>query len=95
LSDYKAKLILFPKKYGEYKKGEINDSTADKLKGVEQNQVPTFFGLPTVNKTSPPEPITKEMLAQKVYLKLRTERINKFYNGKRKAAAKKAEEAKK
>ena len=35
------------------------------------------------------------MLAAKVYQKLRQERINKYYNGKRLAAAKKAEEAKK
>jgi large subunit ribosomal protein L13e len=95
LSDYKSKIILFPRRDGQFKKGEINDSTADKLKGVEQNKTPSLFGLPPVDKTSAPEPITKEMLAAKVYYKLRTERINKRYNGKRLAAAKKAEEAKK
>lgn len=95
LSDYKAKLILFPKRDGKFKKGMIADSTADKLKGVEQNKTPSIFGLPAVDKTSAPEPITKEMLAVKVYQKLRAERINKRYNGKRIAAAKKAEEAKK
>ena len=95
LNDYKSKLILFPRRDGQFKKGEINDSTADKLKGVEQNKTPSVFGLPAVDKTSAPEPITKEMLAAKVYQKLRTERVNKRYNGKRIAAAKKAEEAKK
>lgn len=95
MSDYKSKLILFPRRDGKFKKGEINDSTADKLKGVEQNKAPSVFGLPAVDKFSPPEPITKEMLSVKVYQKLRTERINKYYNGKRVLAAKKAEEAKK
>ena len=95
LNDYKAKLILFPAKDGKFKKGEIPDSTADKLKGVEQNKAPSIFGLPTVSKVSAPEPITKDMLAAKIYQKLRTERINKRYNGKRLLAAKKAEDAKK
>ena len=95
MNDYKEKLILFPRRDGKFKKGEINDSTADKLKDVEQNKSPELFGLPKVDKTSAPEPITKEMLAAKVYQKLRHERINKRYNGKRLLAAKKAEEAKK
>jgi len=92
LNDYKAKLILFPAKDGKFKKGLIPDSTADKLKGVEQNKSPSIFGLPPVDKTSPPEPITKEMLALKVYQKLRAERTNRRYNGKRLARAKKAAE---
>jgi len=53
------------------------------LKNVEQNEKPSLFGLPPVVKTSPPEAITKEMLATKVYQKLRAERINKRYEGKR------------
>lgn len=83
MNEYKAKLILFPTKEGQVKKGEIPDSTAAKLKNVEQNERPSFFGLPPVVKTSPPEAITKEMLAAKVYQKLRAERINKRYEGKR------------
>lgn len=86
---------MFPAKDGEFKKGQIPDSTADKLRGVEQNKTPSIFGLPPVVKTSPNEPLTKEMLAVKVYQKLRAERINKRYEGKRQARAKKAEEAKK
>jgi len=53
------------------------------LKGAEQCEKPSIFGLPPVEKTSPPEAITKEMLAAKVYQKLRAERINKRYEGKR------------
>lgn len=59
LNDYKAKLILFPRKDGKHKKGEIPDSTAAQLKGAEQNKSPSVFGLPPVDKTSAPEPITK------------------------------------
>jgi len=95
LNDYKAKLILFPAKEGQHKKGLIPDSTAAKLQGAEQNVTPSVFGLPAVDKTSAPEPLTKEMLAAKVYQKLRCERTNKYYNGKRLLAAKKAEDAKK
>ena len=92
LNDYKEKLILFPAKDGKFKKGMIPDSTADKLKGAEQNKSPSIFGLPPVDKTCPPMPITKEMLALKVYQKLRAERTNKRYNGKRLMRAKKAAE---
>lgn len=92
LNDYKAKLILFPAK-GTAKKGLIPDSTAAQLKGAEQNTSPSVFALPPVEKTSAPEPLTKEMLAVKVYQKLRAERTNKRYNGKRLARAKKAEAA--
>lgn len=64
------------------------------MAGAEQNQKPSLFGLPEVVKTSAPEPITKEMLAVNVYQKLRAERINKYYNGKRVAKAEKAAKAK-
>lgn len=95
LNEYKKKLILFPAKEGKFKKGLIPDSTADKLGGVEQNKTPSIFGLPPVDKTSAPEPLTKEMLAAKVYQKLRIERTNKRYNGARLLKAKKAADAQK
>merc|ERR1711990_301391 len=89
LSEYKAKLILFPAK-ATAKKGLIPDSTADKVKAAEQNTTPSVFALPPVDKTSAPEPLTKEMLAVQVYRKLRAERTNARYEGKRIAKAKKA-----
>jgi len=95
LNEYKKKLILFPAKDGKFKKGLIPDSTADKLTNVEQVRAPSVFGLPPVDKTSVPQAITKEMLAAKVYQKLRIERTNKRYNGKRLERAKKAAEAQK
>lgn len=83
LNDYKNKLILFPAKDGKVKKGIIPDSTADKVAKATQELKPSVFGLPPVDKSIQNAPITKEMLATKVYQKLRAERTNQRYNGKR------------
>merc|ERR1712153_160496 len=97
LTDYKSKLILFPSKEGKnvVKNGMIPDSTADKLKNVEQNITPSVFALPAVDKSVKSMAITKEMSEFKAYQKLRHERINKYYEGKRIKRAKDAEAAKK
>jgi len=97
LNDYKTKLVLFPAKDGKFKKGEIPDSTADKLSAT-QVVAPSIFEAPKVgyaDKTIKSEPITKDMLAFKVYQKLRAERTNKRYNGVRIMRAKKEAEKKK
>ena len=98
LTDYKAKLILFPKHEGKLKKGEIADSSKEKVKAAAQNKVSGVFALPAVVKGQgvvATEKITKEMAAVKVYQKLRQERINKRYEGMRIKRAKEAEEKKK
>lgn len=95
LNEYKTKLILFPKKAGKNKKGEIPDTHSNRLVHAEQVVKPSVFGLPDVDTSSAPEPITKEMLAAKVYRKLRIERTNKRYNGVRLERARKAAEAQK
>merc|ERR1711907_433459 len=96
LTDYKAKLILFPKHEGKLKKGEIPDSTAEKVKKAAQVKTTGVFALPPVDKTTGEKAsITKEMKAEKTYLKLRQARVDQRYEGKRIAAAKKAEDAKK
>jgi hypothetical protein len=97
LNDYKAKLILFPNKEGKgvVKKGLIHDSTADKLKNVEQNVSPSVFALPAKDTTVETMAISKEMQNFKAYQKLRHERINKYYEGARIKKAKDAEQAKK
>lgn len=98
LTDYKTKLVLFPAKDGKFKKGEIPDSTADKLSKVNSTTcpvAPSLFDVPKmVDKTVTTEPITKEMLSAKVYQKLRAERINARYEGARKERAKKEAEKK-
>lgn len=95
LNQYKSKLILFPRVADKPKKGEINDSSADKLKSAAQNTQDGVFALPAVTQRCKVEKLTAEMKSAKVYQKLRQERINKKYHGKRVAAAKKAEQEKK
>lgn len=95
LNDYKSKLILFPRRDGKPKKGEINDSTADALKNVTQNTTEGVFALPVEKKRCKLEAITKEMKAARTFRKLRQLRVNAKFNGKRIKAAKDAEEAKK
>ena len=94
LNQYKSKLILFPVKADKPKKGEIADSSAEQLKAASQNTQRGVFALPVQKKRCKIEALTKEMKEAKIYQKLRQERINKRYNGKREAAAKKAAEEK-
>lgn len=95
LTDYKAKLILFPRHEGKVKKGEINDSTAEQVKSASQNTTTGVFALPKVTKRCKIEPLTKDMKSVKIYRKLRQERINAHFEGARIKAAKDAEDKKK
>jgi len=62
LTAYKSKLILFPKRAGKPKKGEINDSTDAQVKAAKQNLNSAIMALP-VKAAAAPEfvKITKEM----------------------------------
>jgi len=93
LKAFKEKVTLFPLRKTA-KKGEIPDSKAS-ADGAEQTLIPSCFGLDVKKATQEYEPITDAMKKAKVYQKLRAERINKYYDGKRKEKARKAEEAKK
>ena len=95
LTQYKAKLILFPRNADKPKKGEINDSTADQLKDASQNTQEGVFALPAKSSRCKIESLTADLKNFKVYNKLRQERINKRYNGQRIKKAKLAAEAKK
>ena len=95
-------MILFPRKDGKFKKGEINDSTADKLKSAQaekQNLSKHVIEKPQRKLKEKAQKITKELGAFKAFSKLRQERINAYYLGKRqkraKDAAEKAEQEKK
>jgi len=93
LAAFKDKVILFPAGKTA-KKGEIADSKAPG--DVEQTEKPSIFGPSDWKKTGQEyAAITDAMKKAKVYQKLRAERINKYYEGKRQLRAKKAEEAKK
>ena len=68
LNDYKSKLILFPRVENKPKKGEIADSTADKLKAEPSKEsFENLFSVPAVKKRCKVEAITKEMRDAKIY----------------------------
>ncbi len=95
LTQYKNKLILFPRVGDKPKKGEINDSTADKLTGAVQNTTDGVFGIKKVTKRCKIETLTADMKKFNAYQKLRQARIEKKMHGKKIKAAKDAEKAKK
>eukprot|EP00117_Sycon_ciliatum_P025011 scpid105773/ scgid20850/ 60S ribosomal protein L13-1; Protein BBC1 homolog len=95
LEQYKNKLILFPRRDGKFKQGEIADSTADKLKGADQNTQKHLLTKPAPKLREAPVKITDAMKGFKAYRTLRTERTNKKWKGQRLQKAKIAAEAKK
>lgn len=95
LTQYKNKLILFPKRADKPKKGEINDSTADQLKSATQNTVDGVFALPKVTKRCKVEALTADVKKFNAYQKCRTERHHKRQFGRREKKAAMAERAKK
>ena len=76
-------MVLFPKKEGVPKKGLIADSTD--LKVADQNTDSKLFGTApyTLKLREKAVKITKAMRDEKVYNKLRIERVNKYYKGRR------------
>ncbi len=74
LESYKSKLILFPRKAGKPKKGQINDSTAEKLKSAEadhQNLSKNLLGRPKRHLREKPVKITDEMKKFRPVFKLK------------------------
>ena len=98
LKNYAAKLVLFPRKEGKPKKGPINDSTAEAVKSADASNQQTGKHLVAISqpkKRVSQEKITAEAQKAKVYRRLRQERVNKHYWGRREKRAREAEEAKK
>ena len=84
-------MILFPKRDGKPKKGEIADSTLERLKSAEaekQNINKHVFTKTSTKLREKPQKITKEMLGLKAYRKLRQLAVNKKFKGKREMKAK-------
>lgn len=91
LESYKSKLILFPRRAGKPKKGEIADSTAEKLKSADaekQNTSKHLLGKPQPQLREKAQKITKEMQTFKAYGKLKQLAVIKKYKGKREKRAK-------
>eukprot|EP00997_Jenningsia_sp_PLL12_P007299 NODE_3910_length_716_cov_163.071964_g3301_i0.p2 GENE.NODE_3910_length_716_cov_163.071964_g3301_i0~~NODE_3910_length_716_cov_163.071964_g3301_i0.p2 ORF type:complete len:225 (+),score=38.33 NODE_3910_length_716_cov_163.071964_g3301_i0:48-677(+) len=92
LEDYKKNLILFPKRDGKFKKGMVDDSTADKLKDATQNTDKHLVAKPAAKLRQKPVKITDEMRAAMSYRRLRIERTNQKWTGRRERRAKLAAE---
>lgn len=90
LESYKSKLILFPRRADKPKKGDIADSTADKLKTAaakDQNTSKHVVEKPKRKVRQTPLKITKEMTETKIFRKVRQLRVNEKYKGKREKRA--------
>ena len=86
--------MLFPKKEGQVKKGLVNDST-DLQVAAQDNSRKLMGTTPyALRKREKAVTITQAMRDEKVYQKLRLERVNKYYKGKRDKKARDAEAAK-
>jgi large subunit ribosomal protein L13e len=95
LESYKSKLILFPRRADKPKKGDIHDSTAERLKSAEAAQQNTHNHVlekPAARLRQAPQLITKEQRELRVFRKIRLVRTNKKYLGKREKRAKEAAE---
>lgn len=82
LENYKSKLILFPIRDGKLKKGEIADSSADKLKSAaaeQQNKDSHLMAKPKPKLRVKTVKLTDDMKKVKAYRKLRQEWVNKYY----------------
>jgi len=91
LENYKNKLVLFPRREGKYKKGEIVDSTEEKIKSAEagkQNITKHAVARVVQKLREKPSKITKELTDVKVFRKVRQLQVNKNYKGKRELRAK-------
>ena len=88
-------MILFPRRADKPKKGEIDDSTADRLASADATkQVTDKHVLPKSKPVLREKAVklTKELKEAKAYRKLRQIQINKKYKGKREKRAKEAAE---
>lgn len=95
LENYKSKLILFPRRADKPKKGEIADSTADKLKSAEagaQNTNKHVLDRPARKVRQPAQKLTKDLAEARVFRKIRQLKVNAKYKGRREKRAKEAAE---
>eukprot|EP01016_Furgasonia_blochmanni_P035812 TRINITY_DN4006_c0_g1_i4.p3 TRINITY_DN4006_c0_g1~~TRINITY_DN4006_c0_g1_i4.p3 ORF type:complete len:244 (-),score=98.10 TRINITY_DN4006_c0_g1_i4:212-871(-) len=92
LNDYKARLVLFPRKTGQAKKGLINDTAADpKTAQVTQNTGRVVVPVPVRKLREKAVTLTKDLKDKRVYRILRQERTNAKWVGIREKRAKQAE----
>jgi len=96
LTAYKSKLILFPRKEGKPKKGEINDSTDAQVKAAKQNSKASVLALPAKAAAAPEfVKLTKEMTGFNAHQKGRELFLTKRDHGRKLRKAELAAAAKK
>merc|ERR1711907_183140 len=96
LSAYKSKLILFPRRDGKTKKGEINDSDKKLLSQAKNGVAHEILKLPAKAEEAPEfQAITKEMKAFSASKKLHDLRFEKRDYGKKMRKKQLADAAKK
>jgi len=85
LNTYKSKLILWPRVADKPKHGQINDSTAEKLKSAAASTQVSGKPLPRAKPAQADEftAVTDELKKLNAYNKLRTLRTIKHYTGRR------------
>merc|ERR1719333_328181 len=95
LNTYKSKLILFPRKDGAPKQGQINDATAEALKTAAANNQLSGRVLPRAAAAQQDEfvALTKDDKARRVHSITRVLRVTKRYTGRREKRARDAAEA--
>ena len=91
LEEYKKKLILFPLKDGKFKKGEINDSTAEQIKSEAantQNKDRHVLALPKEAPATEWVKITEDMKKHRAFQQIRQAQVDHKYSRKRYRMAK-------
>jgi large subunit ribosomal protein L13e len=90
---YKERLVLFPRKDGQAKKGLVNDATAETIAklGGQQNTERFVVAIPQAAKREKAQPVTQQLKDRKVYRELRQEWANAYYAGDKEKRAKEAE----
>jgi large subunit ribosomal protein L13e len=87
-------MILFPRREGKPKRGEINDSTAEQLKSAAAGNQVSGHVLPITKAVSAVETgaVSSQLANFKAFRTQRTLRTVKKFKGRREARAKKAAE---
>ncbi|CAI2379506.1 unnamed protein product [Moneuplotes crassus] len=98
LEEYKKKLILFPLKEGQHKKGQINDATAEQVKSEAakvHNTSRNIIDLPKSDKSAEFVTLTEEMKKHRAFQQIRQAQISQKYGRKRHKKAMYAEACRK
>ena len=86
LETYKNKLVLFPLHAGKHKKGEIEDSTKEKIENElaqKTNRSRHVLDMPKLDKSEKKIEMTEEVKKHRAYQQLRQAQVDHKYSRKR------------